>query len=149
MTSKVFWVDEDERIWAPERSVLTGLGFNVIPVGDASSALSTICAEDPSNIRLLILDIMLLPGDDHVVFSDQLTNGGTETGLVLAERLYSANSALGPRILFFSRATRGPIISKTKLLASRIGGYYLQKSTTTQGRHFIEWLKVKQFIREG
>jgi hypothetical protein len=146
MTSKVFWVDEDERIWAPERSVLTGLGLIVVPIGDASTALSIISVENPSNIRLLILDVMLLPGDDEVAFSEQVTNGGTETGLVLAEKLYSINTKLGSRVLFFSRATRPTIISKTKLLASRIGGFYLPKSVATQGKHFIEWLKARHFI---
>jgi hypothetical protein len=146
MSSKVYWVDEDERIWAPERSVLRGLGFEVIPIGDASTALSLISTESPSNVRLLILDVMLLPGEDHVAFPEDTTNGGTETGLILAEKLYSINIQFGPRILFFSRATRASIIKKTERLVARIGGFYLPKSTSTQGKHFVEWLRANKFI---
>jgi hypothetical protein len=146
---KVVWVDEDERIWAPERSILRGLGYDVLAIGDASSALSLLSFERPASIQLLVLDIMLLPGDDHVEFPDDITNGGTETGLILAEKLYSINTEYGPRILFFSRSTRGPIISKAKLLSSRIGANYLPKSKETQGKHFIEWLKQRGLIGGG
>jgi hypothetical protein len=146
MSSKVFWVDEDERIWAPERSILTGIGLEVIPLGDASTALNLILTERPSDIRLLILDIMLLPGDDQNAFSEQTTNGGTETGLILAERLYAADRAFGPKILLFSRATRPTIIAKTKSLAERIGGFYLPKTIETQGKHFIKWLKENKLV---
>jgi hypothetical protein len=85
---RVYWVDEDERIWAPERAILKGLRFEVMPLGDASTALAVIRAENPINIQLLILDVMLLPGEDHAEFSDHATNGGIETGLILAQKLY-------------------------------------------------------------
>jgi CheY-like chemotaxis protein len=146
---RVIWVDEDERIWAPERSILRGLGFDVVSIGDASSALSVLSLETPSSIELLILDVMLLPGDVQIAFSEQITNGGTETGLALAEKLCSINSEFGPRILFFSRSTRASIISKTKFVASRIGANYLPKSINTQGRHFIEWLQQHGFVTGG
>jgi len=89
---------------------------------------------------------MLLPGDDHAAFPEQATNGGTETGLILAERLYAIDNEFGSKILFFSRATRPTIISKTKSLADRIGGFYLPKTIETQGKHFIKWLKDKQLV---
>jgi hypothetical protein len=138
---RVFWIDEDERIWAPERSILRGLGFDVITIGDASSAWIHLQRETFQDVSLIILDVMLLRGEDELVFSAQATNDGTETGLVLAEKIISLSPALGRKILFFSRASRENIVAKTATVAERIGAHYLRKRVDTQGKGFIGWMR--------
>src|SRR5262245_13808883 len=127
MTGRVFWIDEDNRIWATERNILIGLGFNVTPVPDATLGLSVICAAAIRDIDLIILDVMLLQGEDEVAFSDQLTSGGRETGLILAEILYATDRAYGSKILFFSRVTEAHRVNKIKAVAEKIGAFYLPK----------------------
>jgi DNA-binding response OmpR family regulator len=149
MSRKVLWVDEDDRIWATERNILTGLGFQVIPISDATSALSLIRIGKENEIHLIILDVMLLPGEDDVTFSAEATDDEMDTGLVLAQKIYDENVSFGKRILFFSRVTKPHHVAKIKSLATRIGAFYLPKSIDTQGKFFIAWLTEVGFIKDS
>ena len=147
MSGKVLWVDEDDRIWATERNLLTGLGFQVIPVSDATSALALIETDNMDGVHLLILDVMLLPGDDESIFSPEATDEEMDTGLVLAQRIWAMNPDYGKRILFFSRVTKPHHVAKIKAVASKIGAFYLPKSVETQGKYFVAWLKENGFLK--
>jgi hypothetical protein len=147
MTGRVFWIDEDNRIWETERNILIGLGFEVTPVPDATLALAIIGSAGVNDVRLIILDVMLLQGEDEIAFSDELTSGGRETGLVLAEKLCAADPSYGSRILFFSRVTEAHRVAKIKAVANKLGGFYLPKNKDTQGKYFISWLEKNGFIK--
>jgi CheY-like chemotaxis protein len=149
MNSTVLWVDEDERIWATERNLLSGLGFRVVPISDATSALTLIGEEVPHQIHLIILDVMLLPGDDDITFSSEATDSDMDTGLVLARKIVEIDPEYGKRILFFSRATKPTHVAKIKAIASKIGGFYLQKSVDSQGKYFVLWLEKQGFLKEA
>ena len=146
MTGRVFWVDEDDRIWETERNILMGLGFDPIPIGDATRALDIIGGTVIGDVKLIILDVMLLQGDDEIVFSDEVTSQGRETGLVLAETLYAVDPNYGSKILFFSRVTEAHRVARIKSVAAKIGGFYLPKNKDTQGKYFISWLQKNGFI---
>ena len=147
MTRKRFiWVDEDERIWAPERWLLEGLGVEVVAISDATSAFRLLRDARPDEVNLIILDVMLLPGDDDVIFSDVETEGGIKTGLVLGKLLARQHVSIGNKLLFFSRVTDGPGTAEIIRVSKDIGAYYLQKSRKTQGLHFIKWLREKGFV---
>jgi DNA-binding response OmpR family regulator len=143
---RVLWVDEDERIWAPERRLLTGLGFEVVPVGDATTAYGMVLAGQLDGVSLIILDVMLLQGDDESIFSDATTNHGLNTGLVLARRITEHVGGIAGRMLFFTRATEESHVALIRSTAKELGLHYLPKSPKTQGRHFIAWLKQNGFI---
>ena len=146
MGGKIIWVDEDERIWDPERWLLRGLDFSVEALSDATSAWEIICAADLDDLTLIVLDVMLLQGDDMELFSDMETMGGLRTGLVLARRLYAQNNKIGAKILFFSRVSGEVFAAEITKTAKDIGARFLQKAPETQGRHFIHWLRTNRFI---
>lgn len=146
MKRRVYWVDEDERIWATERNALVALGLEVVSIPDATSALALLQAEPSERVHLVILDVMLLPGEDEVRFSEEATGGGMETGLVLAQSLYAAKEELGKRILFFSRVTRADVVAKIRRVSEQLGASYLQKGVETQGKFFVTWLREHKFI---
>jgi hypothetical protein len=146
MKAKVIWVDEDDRIWETERNLLIGLGFEVLSIPDATTALGILENNAIDKISLIILDVALLPGDDEIIFSEEATNRGVETGLILAERLFALNTEYGKRILFYSRLTKPDIVGKIKRIAGQIGAFYLRKGPETQGKYFIAWLKENKFI---
>lgn len=147
MTRKRFiWVDEDERIWAPERWLLEGLGVDVVAISDATSALRLMRDIRPDEVNLIILDVMLLPGDDVRVFSDIETDGGAKTGLVLGKLLAQQHASIGNKLLFFSRVTDSIGVAEITRISKDIGAHYLQKSLKTQGRNFINWLREKEFV---
>lgn len=149
MKSRFIWVDEEERIWALERKLLLGLGIDVEAIGDATSAYAAMQASDANAVRLLILDVMLLPGEDRKLFSDEDTRMGRATGLTLARRLCASYPQIGKRILFFSRATDRSDVAEIHSLVKEIGAFYLPKGPNTQGVHFISWLKENGFISGG
>lgn len=138
---KVIWVDEDERIWASERWLLEGLGLAVIAVSDATSALKLVREARLNEIALIILDVMLLPGDDETTFSDTITDGGLKTGLVLGQLLAREHADIGQKLLFFSRVTDEIGTAEIMRISKELGAYYLQKSPKTQGRYFVKWLR--------
>ena len=143
---KIIWVDEDERIWDPERWLLRGLGLVVEALSDATSAWEIIRVADLDQVSLIVLDVMLLQGDDMQLFSDTETMGGLRTGLVLARRLCKENPRICKKILFFSRVSGEVIAAEIMKTAKDIGAHFLQKSPQTQGRHFIHWLRANRFI---
>ena len=144
----VFWADEDERIWLSERWLLEGLGMSVDAIPDATTALKLIEEANQNEVILIILDVMLLQGDDLNLFSDTATRGGLRTGLVLAKCLTKNAPHIGSKILFFSRVTDRASIAEIEKTAKDIGAHYLAKNTQTQGRHFIRWLREKGFLKE-
>src|ERR1700688_4137029 len=148
MRGRILWVDEDERIWATERNLLTGLGFVVVPIPDATNALSVISLGGMDDVSLVIMDVMLLEGDDEKTFSEQVTDAGMNTGLILAEMICAMKADYGKGILFFSRATKLNHIAKIKAITSKIGARYLQKTADTQGKFFVSWLKNQGIIEE-
>jgi CheY-like chemotaxis protein len=144
---KVLWIDEDTRIWAPERRLLNGLGFDVTTVTDATSALRLANSEELESYHLIIIDVMLVQGEDEKTFSDEDTDSGLQTGLVLAEKFVEKSPSIGRKLLFFSRATDRAAIATISQTAAKIGGHYLAKRSETQGRHFIKWLEKYHFIK--
>lgn len=148
MTASIVWIDEDDRIWAPERSLLLGLGANVDAVGDATSALHLLTTPSLVKLNLIIMDVMLLQGDDVSIFSDAATNMGRDTGLVLARHLCRSTPEVGRKILFFSRATDRAHVALIERTAQDLNAHYLKKGPKTQGMHFIRWLREHGFLAE-
>lgn len=142
----VIWVDEDERIWAPERSLLEGLGIKVIAISDATAALRLIADVPRDQIALIILDVMLLQGEDLSVFSDSATFRGLRTGLVLGRRLVSEGLCAGEVLLFFSRVMDAHERSEVARTARELKAKYVPKSSKTQGRNFVQWLKENKIL---
>jgi DNA-binding NtrC family response regulator len=145
MTKKIVWVDEDERIWAPERSALVGLGYDVESISDATSALEYFYGSECEEIKLVILDVMLLQGSSEK-FSDERTNKGLNTGIVLAEEIVENCAADASKIVLFSRASKKEHISYMKKKATALNIEHIRKSPITQGRHFIKWLIEHGYI---
>ena len=145
MADRIAWVDEDERIWSPERKMLLALGIEVESFVDASAAYSILGNKANGSHKLLILDVMLQQGSDQSVFSDRATNMGSETGLVLARKLCEARNDL-PKILFFSRSTDPVIVSSIEKATQELNALYLKKSPKTSGPHFLEFLKKYKLI---
>ncbi|MFZ5739403.1 MAG: hypothetical protein ACOY6K_21255 [Pseudomonadota bacterium] len=140
------WVDEDERIWAPERRLLTGLGFDVIAIGDASAALAKVQDGILNKVDLIILDVMLLRGENDHVFSAEATQDGLTTGLILAREIATLDPKLSPKMVFFTRATEETLVSLTRATAADLGMHFLAKGPRTQGRNFVNWLKTNGII---
>lgn len=145
MAGRIAWVDEDERIWSPERKMLLALGIDVESFVDASAAYSILRNQANASHGLLILDVMLQQGSDQSIFSDRATNMGSETGLVLARKLCEARSDL-PRILFFSRSTDPVIVASIERATQELNALYLKKSPRTSGPHFIDFLSKNKLI---
>ena len=145
MVSRIAWVDEDERIWSPERMMLLALGIEVESFVDASAAYSILGNGANGSHKLLILDVMLQQGSDQAVFSDRATNMGSETGLILARKLCEARADL-PKILFFSRSTDPVIVASIEKTAKELKAYYLKKSPKTSGPNFIIFLQKNGLI---
>lgn len=149
MCKLIYWVDEDERIWSPERKLLLGLGFEVVTFGNATEAREALSSSEPSETRLLILDVMLRQGEDLITFSDRNTFKGLDTGIVLAKNLSSIESNWASKILFFSRASKPDHISRIRHVTNQIGAKYLPKNRNNQGRKFVERLRELGFLEES
>jgi hypothetical protein len=149
MSNIVIWVDEDERIWEPERRLLIGLGCNVVPISDATSALNFFRSQMDQavvSLQMAIFDVMLLQGDNNQIFSDEKTNNGLNTGIVLAANVLEMVPGLRDRIILFSRSSNDDHTALIKRHASELGIKYIRKGPTTQGRYFVNWLIKAGFI---
>jgi hypothetical protein len=141
----VAWVDEDEKIWAAERRALVGLGYVVYPIGDATTALEFFQADTGAQLSIIILDVMLLQGDHHK-FSDDVTDNGLNTGIILTREILILRPNLSNKIVWFSRASQDGHIAWIKKHAEELHVRYIQKGPETQGRHFIKWLIDSKLI---
>ena len=146
MANKICWIDEDERIWSPERKLLLGIGFTVETHNNASDALTDLALRDPDTYRLLILDVMLRQGDNLDVFSDHRTQRGLDTGIILAEELIGCNQAWRSKILLFSRANKPDHVDRIRSAAGTLEITYLRKERANQGKNFVQRLKDSNFI---
>lgn len=140
MTNKICWVDEDERIWSPERKLLLGLGFGVGTHNNASDALANLRNDKPDGYHLIILDVMLRQGRNLTVFSDHRTEFGLYTGLVLAEELIESEPNWASKILLFSRTSQADHIHRIENSSKELGVKYLRKQRTIQGKNFVRRL---------
>jgi DNA-binding response OmpR family regulator len=144
---RIAWVDEDERIWAPERNILIGLGQTVDVFADASTAFDVFMDGGISRYELVILDVMLLQGENEDIFSDAATKLGRDTGLVLARRICEKEKEMGRRILFFTRATDPPHVALIEATSRDLGAYYLRKSQSMQAGTFVKFLLENNLIK--
>jgi len=146
MTKRVAWVDEDDRIWAPERQLLLGLGCSVECFGDASTALDSFYTGGWSEFSFFVLDVMLLQGENDKLFSNAETKNGRDTGLVLARAMVQRDATAGRKIVFFSRASNPEHVKLIENTARQIGAKYLRKTPQNSRAGFIAFLQRHGFI---
>jgi hypothetical protein len=128
--TEVIWVDEDIHLLEGERDGIKCFGYKVSCINNANSAFKYIKEkEDILEVRLIILDVMLLSGigvndgkNDHIAPS-------STAGLELARKLCQHNPALGGKIVFFTCISDEGHINNTQTCAQEIGADFLPKST--------------------
>lgn len=130
MTQKVIWVDEETNFTVPLRLLFQIRGYEVVPLRDASRALTAILVEPIEQVGLIIVDVMLLQGDRDGVFDDKRTENGLLTGLTLVEELSKSENgkALLSKTVLFSGATINLVVSKIRATEKQYGVKYIPKA---------------------
>jgi len=127
--NKILWVDEDQHHWEAERDALSDFNYELLPIKNANKALKFLSQNpDWSDIKLIILDVMLLAGERSANSQEPYIPPTNYAGLVLARCLYDINKKVGRKILFFSCASDSQHIADINSCAAEIGAKYLPKS---------------------
>ena len=94
----IYFVDEDFQAFGSWIAELRMRGLDTIPLSSADDAFATLCRAPSSEVRLVIIDVMLAVEniqDDR--FSVERTHLYLETGLRLLEDLSEQNPVVFPK----------------------------------------------------
>lgn len=141
MKLPIFWIDEDRAIWEQERALLEALGWDVVAIPNASEGLEAVQGlSSPSEVQLIILDVMLVPGPNFALDNPGRIKTGNDTGLVFADTLFEMDAGFGEKLLLFSCAAEANHIKRIRQAAETIGGKYAPKNEANQDLGFIKLL---------
>ncbi len=122
----IFFVDEDYHLYGPWIEKVEAREYVVKPLWNAAQAYHELCDEDPAQVELTIIDVMLAVGGmqdaEHEQLSYVRTQGHLETGLRLLDDLVKVNPRVFPeRAVLLTNAIGKDTLNAAQKTCSRYG----------------------------
>ncbi len=141
----IVWIDEDERYNFASRLLIERAGHSISLISNATDGYSTLLNAAQGDLKLGIVDVMLLPGDDRDRFSETNTRNGVLTGLVLIRELIENHPEIEWKklITLYSRASDPAIVIEIENFSKEYGVSYIKKSRILTPVEFLLKLSEK------
>lgn len=131
----VVWIDDD--YWRSEQYDLIGQNYELVWKRNASDFRAWVESSDLTNVACMIVDVMLVQGDD-CKFGDVETNEGLDTGLVVIRMLSDLGFDM-KRVKVISKTTDELHKKKIEKVAKEFGCDVYWKGIHMRGINFLKW----------